>query len=71
MFPVNLQEVLNKWSLGLLTAEEFIREAEWYVTWNFNFAYYAKILEFAKANRIPVYALNVPRELITAIRMKG
>ena len=71
MFPVTLQEVLNKWSLGLLTAEEFIREAEWYVTWNFNFAYYAKILEFAKANRIPVYALNVPRELITAIRMKG
>jgi len=71
MFPVNLQEVLNKWSLGLLTAEEFIREAEWYVTWNFNFAYYAKILEFAKVNRIPVYALNVPRELITAIRLKG
>ena len=71
MFPVTLQEVLNKWSLGLLTAEEFIREAEWYVTWNFNFAYYVKILEFAKANRIPVYALNVPRELITAIRMKG
>lgn len=71
MFPVTLQEVLNKWSLGLLTAEEFIREAEWYVTWNFNFAYYAKILEFAKANRIPVYALNVPRKLITSIRMKG
>jgi len=71
MFPVTLQEVLNKWSLGLLTTEEFIREAEWYVTWNFNFAYYAKIFEFAKANKIPLYALNVPRELISAIRMKG
>ena len=71
MFPVTLQEVLNKWSLGLLTAEEFIREAKWYVTWNFNFAYYAGIFEFAKANKIPVYALNVPRELITTIRMKG
>jgi uncharacterized iron-regulated protein len=71
MFPITLQEVLNKWSLGLLTTEEFIREAEWYVTWNFNFAYYEKIFQFAKTNRIPVYALNVPRELITAVRMKG
>jgi uncharacterized iron-regulated protein len=71
MFPVTLQEVLNKWSLGLLTTEEFIREAEWYVTWNFNFAYYSKIFEFAKANKIPIYALNVPRDLITTIRLKG
>jgi uncharacterized iron-regulated protein len=71
MFPVTQQEVLNKWSLGLLTKSEFIREAEWYVTWNFNFAFYEKIFDFAKANRIPLYALNVSRELISKIRMKG
>lgn len=71
MFPVTLQEVLNKWSLGLLTEEEFIREADWYVTWNFNFAYYSEIFEFAKACKIPIYALNVPRELITSVRMMG
>lgn len=71
MFPVALQEVLNKWSLGLLTTDEFIREAEWYVTWNFNFDYYAKIFEYVKANNIPIFALNVPREVISDIRMKG
>ena len=43
MFTVNGQEVLNKWSLGLLTEDEFIQEAEWYVTWNFNFGYYRNI----------------------------
>ncbi|MCJ7580221.1 MAG: ChaN family lipoprotein [Candidatus Aminicenantes bacterium] len=71
MFPVTEQEVLNKWSLGLLTEDEFIEEAEWYVTWNFNFNYYRKIFLFAKANKIPMYALNAPRTMISAVRMKG
>jgi len=70
MFPVTGQEVLNKWSLGLLTEDEFIQEAEWYVTWNFNFGFYRKIFQYAKANKIPVYALNAPRPMISAVRMK-
>jgi uncharacterized iron-regulated protein len=71
MFPSTMQEVLNKWSLGILADEEFIREARWYVTWNFNFGYYREIFAFAKENRIPVYGLNAPREIITKIRMRG
>ena len=71
MFPVTLQEVLNKWSLGLLSREEFIEEAEWYVTWNFNFKYYEKIFEFAKKKGVPLYALNIPRKIISKIRMRG
>jgi len=71
MFTVAGQEVLNKWSLGLLTEDEFIQEAEWYVTWNFNFGFYRKIFQYAKANKIPVYALNAPRPMISAVRMKG
>lgn len=71
MFPVTGQEVLNKWSLGLLTEDEFIQEAEWYVTWNFNFGFYRKIFQYAKSNKIPLYALNAPRPMISAVRMKG
>ncbi|MFQ6069528.1 MAG: ChaN family lipoprotein [Candidatus Aminicenantales bacterium] len=71
MFPVTLQEVLNKWSLGILTTKEFIEEAEWYLTWNFNFSYYEEIFDFAKENSIPVYGLNVPRKIIRKIRMQG
>ncbi len=71
MFTVSGQEVLNKWSLGLLTEDEFIEEAEWYVTWNFNFNYYRNIFLFAKANRIPIYALNAPRTMISDVRKKG
>ncbi|MBN2245353.1 MAG: ChaN family lipoprotein [Candidatus Aminicenantes bacterium] len=71
MFPVNYQEVLNKWSLGILTEKEFIREAKWYINWNFNFGYYAEIFHFAKAYGLSLYALNAPREIISKIRKEG
>jgi uncharacterized iron-regulated protein len=71
MFPSTMQDVLNKWSLGILSEAEFIREARWYVTWNFNWAFYREVMVFAKENRIPVYGLNAPREVITKIRMGG
>ena len=71
MVPVTLQEALNKWTAGLLTKNEFIREIRWYVTWNFNFGYYEKIFDFAREHRLPIYALNAPREVITKIRMRG
>ena len=71
MLPVTVQESLAKWSLGILTKEEFLRAVRWYVNWNFNFGYYEKIFDFAKEHSLPVYALNVPRETITKIRMKG
>ena len=71
MVPVTLQETLNKWTAGILTKEEFLREIRWYVTWNFNFGYYEKIFDFAREHRLPIYALNAPREVISKIRMRG
>ncbi len=71
MVPVTLQETLNKWTAGVLTKEEFLREIRWYVTWNFNFGYYEKIFDFAREHRLPIYALNAPREVISRIRMRG
>ncbi|MGA2360857.1 MAG: ChaN family lipoprotein [Candidatus Aminicenantales bacterium] len=71
MLPVTVQETLNRWSSGLLTTAEFIRDVRWYVNWNFSFGFYGKIFEFVKEHHLPVYALNVPREIIAKIRMKG
>jgi uncharacterized iron-regulated protein len=71
MVPVTLQETLNKWTAGILTKEEFLREIRWYVTWNFNFGYYEKVFDFAREHRLPIYALNAPREVISKIRMRG
>jgi len=71
MYPVSSQEVLNKWSMGILLRDEFIRESQWYVNWNYNFGFYENIFRFTKENKIPLYALNVPRTIIREIRFKG
>lgn len=71
MLPVETQPALDRWSQGMLSRDEFLRESRWYVHWSMNFGFYEKIFEFAKANRVPLYALNVPREVITKVRMGG
>lgn len=71
MLPTEVQPVLDKWSRGELAKENFLREARWHVYWNMNFGFYEKIFDFVRENKIPVLALNVPREIITKIRMKG
>ncbi len=71
MFPVSFQDVLNKWSMAILSREKFIQESQWYVNWNYHFGFYEKIFEFVKDHKIPLSALNVPRKIITEIRKKG
>ena len=71
MYPITQQEPLNKWSLGILSEQEFIRDARWYVNWNFHFGFYRDIFKVVKKNKIPLYALNVPRDIITKVRMRG
>lgn len=71
MLPAESQPILDRWSQGLLDEEEFLRQVEWYVHWNMNFGFYQKIFDFAREKRLPLVALNVPRSLITKIRMTG
>ncbi|MDI6844512.1 MAG: ChaN family lipoprotein [Candidatus Saccharicenans sp.] len=68
---VDLQPVLDRWVSGELDEESFLREIKWYVTWNFNYNYYKKIFDFARENRIPIFALNAPRNLISKVRLQG
>jgi uncharacterized iron-regulated protein len=70
MVPAGRQETLTQWSLGLLTEEEFLREAGWYTTWGFHFGLYRPILAFAKEHEIPLYALDTPREVVAQFRMQ-
>ena len=71
MYPVAFQEPLSRWSAGLLDEDAFLREGRWYTTWNQNFAYYRPIFALIKERRLPLYALNAPREIITRIRRAG
>jgi uncharacterized iron-regulated protein len=71
MYPVTDQEPLTRWSLGILTEKEFLDQGQWYINWNFNFGYYRPVFEYVKEMRISLRGLNVPRDIITRVRMGG
>jgi uncharacterized iron-regulated protein len=71
MFPYTKQEFLTAWSSGEYTEREFLEASEWYDAWGYHWNYYREIFVFALDNGIPVYGLNTPREIISAVRKKG
>ncbi|MCR4397229.1 MAG: ChaN family lipoprotein, partial [Candidatus Saccharicenans sp.] len=60
-----------RWLTGELDEESFLKEIKWYVTWSFNYGYYRKIFDLAREKKLPIFALNAPRNLISKIRRQG
>ena len=71
MFARSYQPVLDNWSDGELTMEELLRQSHWYANWRFDHELYSPILEFVKANRIQLVALNLPFHIPSKIRVGG
>jgi len=71
MYPDTEQHWLDDWRGGLLTEDGFVRLSRWYDNWGYNWEYYRDIFVFARDHRIPMYALNAPREVVSAVRRRG
>lgn len=69
MFTRPSQAVLDRWVKGELTEKEMFRE--WGANWGFDYEYYKAILEFIRDKRIPLVALNAPKELARELSKKG
>ena len=71
MFDRTYQPVLDLWSAGQLDENEFVKRSHWYANWRYDFALYRDILVFAKENRVPVVALNIPFHIPRKIAAGG
>jgi uncharacterized iron-regulated protein len=71
MFDRSYQPVLDRWSAGELDEAEFLRRTHWYANWRFDFALYRPILDYVKANRLRLVALNLPSDIPRKIRVGG
>jgi len=67
MFNTEQQAVLDRWVAGEIDEKTFLKESDWYGNWRMDFAYYQEILDFAREQRIPVLALNAPKDLVDAV----
>jgi len=71
MFDRSYQPVLDRWSAGELDEDAFLRSTHWYANWRFDYALYRDILEYIRAHRIPLVALNLPFNIPPKIRVGG
>src|SRR5215471_1957461 len=71
MFPVDAGPALADWTAGRLTEAEFLEKSGWMKHWSYNWDYYRAIFVFARDNRIPLFGVNVPPELVSTVGRKG
>jgi len=69
MFNHEQQAVLDRWVSGELGEKEFLRESQWFENWGMDIALYRDLLEFCRAQQIPVIGLNVPGPLGRKVSM--
>jgi len=69
MFRRDSQEDLNRWIAGDIGLPEF--EKIYYDNWNYPWPAYSAIFEFARAQKLPMIGLNVPRDITRQVARSG
>ncbi len=71
MFQRPFQDILDRFVSGSIDEAEFLKESEYFKRWRFNYNLYKPILDFARAEKVSVIALNVQREIIDKVSEGG
>ncbi len=71
MFQRPAQPLLDLYLAGKISAAQLRQQSEFDKRWGYKWESYAPILEFAKANRLPVIALNTPTEITRKAAKQG
>ncbi|GFE57689.1 ChaN family lipoprotein [Geobacter sp. AOG1] len=69
MFSFDQQPLLDRWVAGEITLPDFVRAYQ--QSWNIPWAMYDDIFLYARNNRIPLVALDVPREIAMMVSRDG
>jgi uncharacterized iron-regulated protein len=71
MFQRPYQPVLDRYLAGQITEAELKQQSQFDQRWGYDWEQYAPILRFAKANRLPLIALNTPTEITRKVARQG
>ncbi|HYA86913.1 MAG TPA: ChaN family lipoprotein [Nitrospirota bacterium] len=71
MFQRPFQQVLDDYIGGVIGEEEFLKKSEYFTRWGYDFNLYKPIIDFARAEKIPVIALNARREIADKVAKAG
>ena len=71
MLQQSQQPVLDRWSQGLLSEDEFLKEVQWETTWGIDYSFYKGVLDAAKEHHLKVLGLNISKELSRKVAQAG
>jgi uncharacterized iron-regulated protein len=70
-FQQPFQAQVDDYIAGRITENEFLRATEYFQRWGYDYRLYAPIFRFAREQKIPVRALNVPSALVSTVAKTG
>ena len=70
-FQQPFQQRVDDYIAGRIPENEFLRATEYYQRWGYDYRLYAAIFRYAREQRIPVRALNVPTALVSTVAKVG
>lgn len=71
MFTRPYQPFIDQWIAGEIDEQKFLEETQWDKEWGYDYSLYKDILDFAREKKIPVIALNAPKDLVKIVSKKG
>jgi uncharacterized iron-regulated protein len=71
MFQKPFQKPLDDYIENRIDEREFLKKTQYFKWWGFDYNLYRPILEFARAERIPVVALNMRQEIVDKVFRGG
>ena len=72
MYPAGAREWLERWITDdSMMEQRFLEESHWYRSWGYHWNYYRDIFLFARKSGIPMFGVNVPREVVQTVRKEG
>ena len=71
MIDHSYQPVLDKWSQGDLSEQDFLEKIHWYANWRYDFDLYRSIFETVREKHLPLIGLNLPFHIPPKIAVGG
>ncbi len=71
MVSLDFQPVLDRFNRGEIALDDLAAALDWEHTWGYAFAVYRPIFDEARSHGLPVFALNVPRDVARKVGRVG
>lgn len=72
MFPRSSQWALDAYIAGEIeTEKEFIKQADYFSVWGFDYRLYSPIIAFAKKHQLPIIGLNLDKKIVSQVFREG